>query len=167
MSCSFHAPEQMISEVLQPMPGRVPPPTSLALETPDAVDNSFEVRCTPPEKDDPNEEARTPGQLWVRVRGPLPDDPVLHDCLLFYASDLGTPWNVEAPQKLRVLVSLDHAVWMHHRPVRMDDWHYMDLRPGALVDARGFYTGNIWNHDGAHVASIAQENLLRPLRSSL
>jgi acyl-CoA thioesterase-2 len=98
-------------------------------------------------------------QLWVRALGPLPDDPVLHDCLRFCASDMGTPWNVVSGDG-KALVSLDHAIWFHQR-ARMDEWHYLDLEPHAFMSGRGFYTGRMWHQGGAQVASIAQENLVR------
>lgn len=159
MVCSFHVPEDT-TEVLQPMPELVPPPTSLPRDPVHALDGCFEIRHSLAGRDDALDR-RLPGQLWVRAAGPLPDAPMVHDSLLFYVSDLGTPWNQEAPAHLRVMISLDHSVWLH-RPTRMDEWHFMDLAPVALADARGFYTGRMWHADGGHVASIAQENLVRP-----
>jgi acyl-CoA thioesterase-2 len=44
----------------------------------------------------------------------------------------------------------------------MDAWHYIELETTALADARGLYTGRVWHEDGTHVASLAQENLMRP-----
>jgi acyl-CoA thioesterase-2 len=159
MICSFHVPEPT-AEVLQPMPAVVPPPTSMVVETVNSLGDCFEVRRAVVAGTEPLER-RSTGRLWARAAGPLPDDPILHDCLLFYVSDLGSPWNMEAPAHLKVLTSLDHAVWLHHR-TRMDEWHYIDLEPGSLADARALYAGRVWRHDGTHVASIAQENLVRP-----
>jgi acyl-CoA thioesterase-2 len=159
MVCSFHVPEAT-DEVLQPMPTEIPAPTSLPLARVNDLDGSFEVRHAPIDGEEPFDR-RLPAQLWVRAAGPLPDDPGLHDCLLFYVSDMGTAWNAGSPAHLQVMTSLDHAVWVH-RPTRLDEWHYIDLGAGALADARGFYTGRMWSHDGVHVASLAQENLVRP-----
>jgi acyl-CoA thioesterase-2 len=159
MVCSFHVPEETL-EILQPMPDDLTPPTSWPLNTNHDLDGCFEVRHPLVDPDEPPDR-RLPAHLWVRVAGTLPDDPMLHDCLLFYVSDMGTPWNVQTPPRMQVLASLDHAVWLH-RPTRMDEWHHLDLRTGALADARAFYTGRMWRADGTHVASIAQENLMRP-----
>ena len=130
-------------------------------ETANDLNGCFEVRRAVLEGDDPIE-ARSEGRLWVRTPGKLPEVPAIHDCLLFYVSDLGTPWDIEAPaHQLTIVTSLDHAVWLHCR-TRMDQCHYVDLHRETLADARGLYTGRVWHHDGTHVASIAQEMLLRP-----
>ena len=159
MVCSFHVPEDTV-EVLIPMPDDVPPPAAMAIEEANDLGGCFEVRRLLQDGDGPWER-RTTGRLWVRAASPLPDDQVVHDCVAFCASDLGTAWNILAPHHMRVLTSLDHAVWLHRR-TRMDEWHHIDLEPSALSDARGLYTGKMWHRDGTQVASLAQENLLRP-----
>jgi acyl-CoA thioesterase-2 len=101
-----------------------------------------------------------PHQFWARARGPLPDDPLLHACVLTYLSDVGTglekvytdgPWS--GP-------SLDHAVWFHHA-ARLDEWVLVDLLPGAAGGARGFYTGTVHDREGRLLATIAQEHVMR------
>ena len=59
--------------------------------------------------------------------------------------------------------SLDHALWFH-RPVRPDRWLLIDMRCHALVGARGLSIGHVFDEDGSHVATIAQEALLRERR---
>ena len=56
--------------------------------------------------------------------------------------------------------SLDHAIWFH-RPVRADDWHLYDMTCHGYTGGRGLATGHVFAPDGAHVATIAQEVLLR------
>jgi acyl-CoA thioesterase II len=56
--------------------------------------------------------------------------------------------------------SLDHAVWLH-RPFRVDDWLLYATDSPAAAGARGFTRGGIFTRDGALVASVAQEGLLR------
>jgi acyl-CoA thioesterase-2 len=158
MVCSFHVPEGA-DEIVEPMPDDAPPPDAMPPDSINTLGGSFEIRREVFEGDGPLQHRFGP-RLWVRAVGPLPDDPMLHDCLLFYATDLGSPWDAEAPAPLRPRTSLDHAIWAH-RPTRMEEWHHVDLRAGALADARGHYTGQMWHHDGTHVASIAQENLVR------
>lgn len=158
MVCSFHVSEES-TELLQPMPDDVEPPEAMGLDIKHSLGGCFEIHGGASAAGMPGD-PRDSGRLWVRAVGPLPDDPMLHDCLRFYASDLGSPWNTRAPAHLRVMVSLDHAVWLHRR-TRMDEWHYLDLEALALMDARGFYTGTMWHVDGSQVASIAQENLVR------
>ena len=58
------------------------------------------------------------------------------------------------------VASLDHAMWWH-RPVRVDEWLlYVQESPSA-PGARGLATGKIFNRDGQHVASVAQEGMVR------
>ncbi|WP_306030912.1 acyl-CoA thioesterase II [Stappia sp. MMSF_3263] len=109
----------------------------------------------------------TPSQnVWVRASAALPDDPRIHSCVLAYASDMtlldtslfahGT--SVFDPD-LQV-ASLDHAMWFH-RPFRADDWLlYAEDSPSAS-GGRGFTRGSLFSRDGALVASVAQEGLIR------
>jgi acyl-CoA thioesterase-2 len=158
MVCSFHVPEET-GEILQPMPDPLTLPTGMAADAVNSLGGSFEVRREILDRPGPAQSRLGP-HLWVRAAGPLPDDPMLHDCLLFYATDLGSAWDAATPAPLRPRTSLDHAIWLH-RPTRMDEWHHLELEANALADARGLYTGRIWRRDGTHVASLAQENLIR------
>jgi len=59
------------------------------------------------------------------------------------------------------VASLDHAMWFH-RPFRADEWLlYVQDSPSAS-GARGFNRGAIYTREGALVASVAQEGLIRP-----
>jgi acyl-CoA thioesterase-2 len=58
------------------------------------------------------------------------------------------------------VASLDHAMWWH-RPARVDEWLlYVQESPSAQ-SARGLATGKIFNRAGQHVASVAQEGMVR------
>ncbi len=59
--------------------------------------------------------------------------------------------------------SLDHAIWFH-RPTRTDQWHLHTLRCQGLMSSRGLALGEVFTADGTHVATVAQEVLLRPRR---
>jgi acyl-CoA thioesterase-2 len=59
--------------------------------------------------------------------------------------------------------SLDHAVWFH-RPVRADDWLLYETDSPAASSGRALCFGQIWAADGRHVATVAQEGLIRALR---
>jgi Acyl-CoA thioesterase len=65
--------------------------------------------------------------IWLRVDGDLPDDPLLHVCLMTYASDMTLLDSVLLGHGLSWLdgrtsgASLDHAMWFH-RPFRADRW---------------------------------------------
>jgi len=104
--------------------------------------------------------------VWMRARGPLPDDPVLQRAAFAYASDFtilesnlrrhGIAW---ATPGLK-MASLDHAMWWH-RPGRADDWWlYVQESPNA-VGGRGLSLGRIFSRDGVLIASVAQEGMIR------
>lgn len=105
-------------------------------------------------------------QSWLRAQGELPDDPVLHRCLLAYASDfsfLGTslhPHGITFMSPDMQVASLDHAIWFH-RDFRMDDWLLYDKDSPSAFGGRGFNRGNFFTRDGVMVASTAQEALIR------
>lgn len=112
-------------------------------------------------------ESRPPQkQSWLRAQGELPDDPVLHRCLLAYASDfsfLGTslhPHAVTFMSPDMQVASLDHAIWFH-RDFRIDDWLLYDKDSPSAFGGRGFNRGTFFSRDGVMVASTAQEALIR------
>ncbi|WP_295854992.1 acyl-CoA thioesterase II [uncultured Microbacterium sp.] len=104
--------------------------------------------------------------VWMKLRRPIGDDPAVHRAALAYLSDLtiqesimrahGVAWNAPG---LKV-ASLDHAMWWH-RPGRVDEWLlYAQESPNAR-GGRGLATGRIYTRDGALVASVAQEVMVR------
>jgi acyl-CoA thioesterase-2 len=104
--------------------------------------------------------------FWVRAQGPLPADPLLHDCVLAYASDLNLLSTALLPhgrswlsQDLAV-ASIDHALWFH-RPLRIDDWLLYAMDSPTAQGGRGFSRGQFFDRQGRLVASVAQENLMR------
>ncbi|MDX1459394.1 MAG: acyl-CoA thioesterase II, partial [Marinobacter sp.] len=105
-------------------------------------------------------------QSWFRTQGHLPDDPVLHRCLLTYASDfsfLGTslnPHGVTFMSRKMQIASLDHSIWFH-REFRMDEWLLYDKDSPSASAGRGFNRGNFFDQQGKLVASTTQEALIR------
>ncbi len=104
--------------------------------------------------------------VWMRAVGSLPDDPLVHEAVLAYASDYsllepilrrhGLPWTTPG---LR-MASLDHAMWFH-RPARADDWVlYAEESPSA-EGGRGLGLGRMFAADGTLVATVAQEGMVR------
>jgi acyl-CoA thioesterase-2 len=104
--------------------------------------------------------------IWLRTRGPLADEPVLHRALLAFVSDMSLLDTALLPHGKSIfsnvqVASLDHAMWFH-RPFRADEWLlYVQDSPSAS-GARGFNRGAIYARDGRLVASVAQEGLIRP-----
>ncbi len=102
----------------------------------------------------------------MRARDALPDDLRLHQCVLAYLSDwslLDTslmPHGVSFTQQNVQSASLDHAMWFH-RPFRADEWLLFVQDSPSASGARGFNRGLIYSRDGALVASVAQEGLIR------
>ena len=105
-------------------------------------------------------------RVWMRATGTLPDDPLVHDAVLAYASDYsllesilrrhGRTWTTTG---LRA-ASLDHAMWFH-RPARADQWIlYAEHSPSAQ-GGRGLGIGRMFTRDGTLVATVAQEGMLR------
>ena len=129
-------------------------------------DRPIEIR--PVDPGDPfNPKKRPPyRQNWFRAAGTLPDDPVLHRCLLTYASDfsfLGTsldPHGRSFMSSDMQVASLDHSIWFH-RDFRMDEWLLYDKDSPSSSGGRGFNRGNFYTRDGVLVASTTQEALIR------
>ena len=105
-----------------------------------------------------------PQRVWMRADGTLPHDPMLHVCLLTYASDLTLLASVLAPHPLPVsqvaLASLDHAMWFHH-PFRADEWLLYECRSPSASGSRGLATGRFFTRDGRLVVTAVQEGMVR------
>lgn len=134
----------------------------------DAWTTWFERR-TLPRGDEPERE-----RAWMRLTTELPDDPLLHACGIAYMSDdlptepvraLHPRWDPDSEGGTFMSVSLDHAVWFH-RPARADAWHFEDVLAGGLTGGRGLSAGNLFDADGTHIATVAQEALLRVRRDA-
>ncbi len=107
---------------------------------------------------------------WVRIVDEMSDDARLHVCALAFTSDAIQFNAARSLHPMQVThdeyrtkfmsASLDHAMWFH-RPLRADDWHLYHFDCHGLLHARGMTVGNLFAPDGAHVATIAQEVLLR------
>jgi acyl-CoA thioesterase II len=107
--------------------------------------------------------------VWMRVAGRLPEDGSVHRAALTFVSDLtllsaglartGGGWGGE-----HVGASLDHAVWFH-APVRADEWFLYETDSPAASGGRALCFGQVWAADGTHVATVAQQGLIRSLRA--
>lgn len=116
-------------------------------------------------------EKREPAQhIWFRAPGKLPDDPLLHRCVLAYASDFNLLSTALLPHGMgwfrndMVVASIDHALWFH-RDVRVDDWLLYSMDSPSAQAARGFSRGLIFDRQGRLVASTTQESLMRHLET--
>jgi len=104
--------------------------------------------------------------IWMKTRGSLPDDPAIHRALLAFVSDMSLLDTSLLPHGKSIfssmqVASLDHAMWFH-RPFRADEWLLYAQDSPSASGARGFNRGSIYTREGALVASVAQEGLIRP-----
>lgn len=108
--------------------------------------------------------------MWLKSRLDLPDDDRIHRAVLAYASDYallesvlrrhGLAW---ATPGLKA-ASLDHAMWWH-RPFRADEWLLCVQDSPSASGARGLARAKFFTRDGEHVATAAQELMVRvPLK---
>jgi acyl-CoA thioesterase II len=104
--------------------------------------------------------------VWLKALGDLPEDANLHQAALAYLSDYtilesiyrrhGIAWSHPGLKS----ASLDHAMWFH-RPVKVDEWLlYVQNSPSAQ-GGRGLAMGHIYSREGALVATVAQEGMVR------
>jgi acyl-CoA thioesterase-2 len=110
---------------------------------------------------------------WLRIADLPPQDPVVTAAALAYLSDdlasdcvrsrqqavdgvTGRHWNG---------ISLDHAIWFQH-PLDGGDWQLHDFRCEAIGSPRGLATGRVFSAAGTHLATVAQEVLLRPVKDA-
>ena len=182
LSASFHGPEAGVSHQ-EPMP-TVPDPETLptwqAKMAPFAArmgtwydrPRPIDVRYIgEPVRTVPDAHRRAPHhQMWLRADGRLPDDPLLHACIVAYASDMTLLDTVMLPHGLvwfedgSTQVSLDHAMWFH-RPFHADDWLLYEQASPTAAAGRGLALGTIFTRDGTLAVSVVQEGLVRPART--
>jgi acyl-CoA thioesterase II len=100
-------------------------------------------------------------RMWWRPSEPVPDDEVMHSCLLTYLSGttmLETAITMRRATPLSTFSALiDHALWFH-RPVDLSDWVLSDQFSPSAVGGRGLATSTMYNRTG-HVVCIATQEL--------
>jgi acyl-CoA thioesterase-2 len=105
-------------------------------------------------------------QIWIKADGTLPEDPLLHACVVTYASDMSLMDVILAPHSIRwddgtfMGASLDHCMWFH-REVRADDWLLYDTDSPIAHGGRGLARGFLFNQEGQLMVSMVQEGLTR------
>ena len=105
-------------------------------------------------------------RVWMRADGRLPDDPLLHVCVLTYASDMTLLDSVLVRHGLApglddiAMASLDHAMWFE-RPFRADEWLLYSTRSPSASGGRGLASGRFYRADGTQVCSVVQEGMIR------
>ncbi len=178
LSASFQLGEAG-PEYQAPMPD-VPPPDSLpdfAATIEESSDpmagwyskaRPFDVRfVSEPVMGSGNNAPREPiQQIWMRAAGTLPDDPLLHACVLAYASDMTLidavllPFGKSVVDTSVFAASLDHAMWFH-RSGRADEWFLYDMTSPTSQQSRGLASGAIYDQNGRRLITVMQEGLFR------
>jgi acyl-CoA thioesterase-2 len=159
LACSFQRAEDGPDSQSGSFPADVPPPEELEMDW-DAGARRCEVKVA---------EQPPRSTCWARFPETLGDDPRLQACGLAYLSDVNPMGAVHASfpggadHETTMGASLDHSMWFH-RPVRADDWVLLDMTGHGMIGSRGLATGLVFDRHGTHVATIAQEGLLRRLR---
>ena len=161
LQASFHRAEPGL-DFQEPMASGVPDPTTLPdfatrmaphrerlgewYDRPRPIDTRY-VDSAPTDREGPQPPTQ---KVWLRADGPLPDDPVLHACVLTYASDMTLLDTTIRPHGISAwgweglhMASLDHAMWFH-RPFRVDEWLLYDQWTPSSSDARGLAMGEIY-----------------------
>jgi acyl-CoA thioesterase II len=114
----------------------------------------------------PDRERTGRQMVWMRTRGAVPGDQLLHRALLAYACDqvmlepilrhAGLSWSSRGLS----IASLDHAMWWH-RDVRVDDWLLFVQNSPSGPGGRGLGAARVFDRAGTLVASVAQEGMVR------
>ena len=165
MACSFQRHEDGIETQSADFPTGIPDPDSVPWVTEGSGTDRYDVPL-------PGRPPRS--VVWARFPHEVGDDPRLQACVLAYISDTNPMDAVAAshpdgipPQgqwdEAFMSASLDHAMWFHH-PARADRWLLFDMVGHGIIRTRGLATGHVFSADGTHVATIAQEGLLRDKR---
>ena len=161
LSCSFQIEEDQAEVQTFEMPTDLPGPEEIENDGWGWLLDERNIEFGPGD-------ARSAG--WVRIEDEIGESDILHACGLAFTSDsiqFGAarrthPIQVSREQHHDVFIgaSLDHAMWFH-RPTRADRFHLYEFRSHGLTGGRGLVSGQLFSADGVHVASIAQEVLLR------
>ena len=114
----------------------------------------------------PNRNKEPYQRIWIKADGTLPDDPLLHACVVTYASDMSLFDAILAPHSIRwdngtfMGASLDHCMWFHRAP-RADEWLLYDTDSPIAHAGRGLARGFLFNEVGQLMVSMVQEGLTR------
>ena len=131
---------------------------------------AFEFRPLPPFGEFAPVPQSGPSRLWFRLMGAPPADPAMRAAILTYLSDFGLLTPAVLPHGVPLfsgrlqVASLDHALWLHEVPA-LDDWILYTMESPWAGGGRGLGRGTFHTRDGHHIASVAQEGLMRPVQT--
>jgi len=166
---SFQYPEPSVTVDAVTMPRGLPSPDSLVE---DSWTPMYERAAIPDGVLDRHERTGLGrSAMWMRTVDSPGDHPVAHWCAMAYLSDdiptdavlRAHPLTANQPgdgHDLVFAVSLDHTIWFH-RQLRADEWHLYEMTCHSFIAGRGLSIGHVFAADGTHVATLAQEVLVR------
>jgi acyl-CoA thioesterase-2 len=177
MSASFQVEQDMFEHRTEmpdvPSPETLPTLEERIADRPEVNEQMklirpFDIRwvTTPPWEQVAFGRTDEPMRLWMRTHAPLPDDTLVHDCALTFASDMTLMDTVFRQQGVDFFTgnitsaSLDHAMWFH-RPFRTDEWLLYDCQSVSASGSRGLAMSKVFSADGSHIVTVMQEGVLR------
>jgi acyl-CoA thioesterase II len=126
----------------------------------------------PPASDTESDPGRSEPQIdeatytWQRAQYDG-DDSHTHKLIAAFLSDFSLLFSAFAPhmhhravKELRMIASLDHAIYFH-APIRVDEWCLYEMRSTWAGGSRALSFGRIYNHEGVLAMSTVQEGLIR------
>ena len=106
--------------------------------------------------------------IWLKPNGKIPGDSIFHHAFLSYVSDSGLLVPCMYPHglsfmspNLKMIASLDHAMWFQKRDFKWDDWILYSTDSPHTGSSRGLGRGTFFTRDGEIIASTIQEGLFR------
>ncbi|WP_087019885.1 acyl-CoA thioesterase II [Thaumasiovibrio subtropicus] len=155
---NFHSEQELASAIADKLPRKIR--ETFTNEKPVEVRPVNIVNPLAPQVAEPKQ------YLWFKANGEMPDDRLVHQYLMAYASDWGFLVTALHPHEVSLftpgmqVATIDHSMWFH-RPFKMDEWLLFAIESPSSSGARGFVRGEIFNQRGELVASATQEGLMR------
>jgi acyl-CoA thioesterase-2 len=160
LSASFQVHEDEADVPVGPLPAGLPPP-----DDPTLLNHGWGRLL-----DRRAPVGAEPAGSWVRLMANLGDDTALQRCALAFMSDAAPsrPARLSHPEALGndrdrrrfQGASLDHAIWFH-RSSDVATWHWFAMTSHGLAGSRGVVSGDVFDESGRHIATMAQQVLLR------
>jgi acyl-CoA thioesterase II len=180
MTASFHASEDGLGHQAAipsvPKPGSLLPetelfeksarPLPLPMQRYLSYDRPFEIRPVEAARFFPEVGSRASQAFWMKGLDRLPDARMIHDAMIAYMSDTTLMDTALMPHGKSIFhegvesASLTHSLHFH-MPARADEWLLYTQQSTYAGGALGFVSGQIFSEQGALVASIAQDGLIR------
>jgi acyl-CoA thioesterase-2 len=168
MPSGITGPDGLVSELerIRSVKDKIPEKARESL----TADHAIEIRVVDPVDYFAPDKIPAVKNSWFRTTDEVTDaDPHIRHAILAYASDFGLASTAGMPHEFAFfkpgiqIASLDHSIWFH-RPVNVAGWMLYEKDSPSAAGSRGFNRGQIFGADGALMASVAQESLIRTAR---